>query len=166
MSEPEPPHPDRLAPEREMLFSFLDFYRSVMIRKVEGVDRDGLRMSPVESGTSLGGLIKHLAYVERSWFQRVWAAREVEFPWADEDPDADFRLDADEDADVLIEFYRQECDASRAIAAASHLDDTVETPRGKQLSLRWLMVHMIEETARHAGHADLLREMIDGSVGD
>ena len=136
-----------------MLTSFLDYFRSVMIRKVEGVDDEKLRWSPVPSGTCLGGLIKHLAYVERYWFQSVWAGREVAFPWTDDDPDADFRLDTDDTADSLIDFYRQECDVSRQIAAASALDDTVTTPRG-EISMRWIVVHMIEETARHCGHAD------------
>ncbi len=148
-----------------MLTSFLDYFRSVMIRKVEGVDDEKLRWSPVPSGTCLGGLIKHLAYVERYWFQSVWAGREVAFPWTDDDPDADFRLDPDDTADSLIDFYRQECDVSRQIAAASALDDTVTTPRG-EISMRWIVVHMIEETARHCGHADLIRELVDGAVGD
>ena len=148
-----------------MLTSFLDYFRSVMIRKVEGVDDEKLRWSPVPSGTCLGGLIKHLAYVERYWFQSVWAGREVAFPWTDDDPDADFRLDPDDTADSLIDLYRQECDVSRQIAAASALDDTVTTPRG-EISMRWIVVHMIEETARHCGHADLIRELVDGAVGD
>lgn len=148
-----------------MLTSFLDYFRSVMIRKVEGVDDEKLRWSPVPSGTCLGGLIKHLAYVERYWFQSVWAGREVAFPWTDDDPDADFRLDPDDTADSLIGFYRQGCDVSRQIAAASALDDTVTTPRG-EISMRWIVVHMIEETARHCGHADLIRELVDGAVGD
>ena len=95
----------------------------------------------------------------------MWAGREVAFPWTDDDPDADFRLDPDDTADSLIDFYRQECDVSRQIAAASALDDTVTTPRG-EISMRWIVVHMIEETARHCGHADLIRELVDGAVGD
>ncbi|MFP3916020.1 MAG: DinB family protein, partial [Actinomycetota bacterium] len=113
----------------------------------------------------LGGLIKHLAYVERQWFQKVWAGREVEFPWSEEDPDAEFRLEEGDGAGGLIRFYREECDASRQIVATSSLEDTVPSRRG-DLSLRWILIHMIEETARHAGHADLIREMLDGSVGD
>lgn len=148
-----------------MLLAFLDYYRSVMIRKVEGVDDGGLRMSPVASGTSLGGLTKHLAYVERSWFQEFFASREVEYPWSDTDSDAEFRVEDEDTADGLIALYRQECEESRRIVADADLDRTVEGRRG-EVSLRWILVHMIEETARHAGHADLIREMIDGSVGD
>lgn len=148
-----------------MLEEFLDYFRTVMVRKVEGVDRAGLRMSPVESGTSLGGLVKHLAYVERWWFQAVWESQDSEFPWTDDDPDADFRVEEEDTADSLIALYEQECETSRRIAAGYRLDDTVDSRRGK-ISLRWVLVHMIEETARHAGHADLIREMFDGSVGD
>lgn len=148
-----------------MLAEFLDFYRTVMIRKVEGLDAAGLRFSPVVSGTCLGGLIKHLAYVERWWFQAVWDGSEPEFPWSEEDPDAEFRLGPGDTAESLIAFYRSECDTSRRIVAATALDDVVESARGN-VSLRWIVVHMIEETARHAGHADLIREMVDGSVGD
>lgn len=148
-----------------MLVAFLDFYRSVMIRKVEGVDHQGLRMSPVESGTCLGGLIKHLADVERTWFQERWAGRPVQPSTAEDDPDAGFRVEEGDTADSLIDAYREECDVSREIVASGSLDDTIMSPRG-EMSLRWILVHMIEETARHAGHADLVREMVDGSVGD
>lgn len=165
MPEPLPTDPSMVAPEREMLLSFLDFYRAVMIRKVEGLDHDSLRMSPVDSGTCLGGLIKHLADVERSWFQERWAGRPIEAAWSGDDADAEFRVQEDDTAESLIEAYRRDCEISREIVANSSLDDTVGSPRG-EMSLRWLVVHMIEETARHAGHADLIREMIDGSVGD
>lgn len=165
MREPLPADPPQTADERQTLTSFLDFYRSVMVRKVEGLDHDGLRMSPVDSGTSLGGLIKHLADVERTWFQERWADRPVEALWGDDWED-NFRVENEDSADSLIEVYRQECDASREIVATSALDDIVERHHGRVISLRWVLVHMIEETARHAGHADLIREMVDGSVGD
>lgn len=165
MPEPLPRDPPYVAGEQEMLLSYLDFYRSVMIRKVEGVDYEGLRMSPVESGTCLGGLIKHLAYVERQWFQETWAGHSVEYPGSEEDPDVEFRLDESDTADGLIDLYRRECDISRQILATGSPDDSVPSERG-EMSLRWILVHMIEETARHAGHADLIREMVDGSVGD
>lgn len=165
MPEPLPTDPPLVASEREMLLSFLDFYRAVMIRKVEGLDYAGLRMSPVDSGTCLGGLMKHLADVERSWFQERWAGRPTDPAWAEDDPDAEFRVREEDTAESLIEAYRRECEIAREIVAGSSLDDTVVSPHG-EMSLRWLIVHMIEETARHAGHADLIREMIDGSVGD
>lgn len=165
MSTPLAPDPSLAAPELPTLRAFLDYFRSVMVRKVEGVDGQGLRFSPVPTGTSLGGLIKHLGFVERYWFQVVWAGRDVEFPWTEDDPDADFRLDGTEDAAGLVAFYRAECDEANTIIDTATPDDVVASRRG-DLSLRWILIHMIEETARHAGHADILREMIDGATGD
>lgn len=150
-----------------MLNSFLDWYRIVMIRKIEGLDAEGLRRSPVASGTSLGGLVKHLAYVERHWFGSTYGGLQLEYPWTDEDPDADFRLDESETVESLTAFYQDECTRSREIVAAKpDLDHVVPATRERMVSLRWILVHMIEETARHAGHADIIREMVDGEVGD
>jgi uncharacterized damage-inducible protein DinB len=150
-----------------MLTAFLDWYRVVMIRKIEGLDSEGLRRSPVASGTSLGGLVKHLAYVERHWFGSAYGGLTLDYPWTDEDPDADFRLDDDETAESLTDFYQAECKRSRGMVAANpDLDRVVPASRGRMVSLRWILVHMIEETARHAGHADIIREMVDGTVGD
>jgi uncharacterized damage-inducible protein DinB len=166
-STPLPSYPPHSAAEFEMLTSFLDWYRVVMIRKIEGLDAEGLRRSPVSSGTSLGGLVKHLAYVERHWFGSSYGGLKLDYPWTDEDPDADFRLDADDTVESLSAFYQAECKRSREIVAANpDLDHVVPTTRDRRVSLRWILVHMIEETARHAGHADIIREMVDGAVGD
>jgi uncharacterized damage-inducible protein DinB len=149
-----------------MLTSFLDYYRAVMARKIEGLDADGLRRSPVDSGTSLGGLLKHLGYVERQWFGESLGGLELDFPWKS-DPDADFHLDTGETAESLIAFYQAECERSRSIVEDNpDLNRVVRASHDRQVSLRWILVHMIEETARHAGHADILREMHDGEVGD
>jgi uncharacterized damage-inducible protein DinB len=161
-----PSAPPTTAGELETLTTFLDYYREVMIGKVAGVDAAGLRAAPVPSGTCLGGLLKHLAYVERWWFQAVYAGRQVDFPWSKENPDADFILDDHDDADSLITLYRAEIEeARRVVAADPDLDRVVDSGR-RQVSLRWILVHMIEEVARHAGHADILREQYDGAVGD
>ncbi|MGH8927712.1 MAG: DinB family protein [Acidimicrobiia bacterium] len=164
---PLPPNPPHSATEFEMLTAFLDYYRGVMIRKIEGLDAEGLRRSPVKSGTSLGGLLKHLGYVERHWFSRSYGGLEMDFPWTEDDPDADFRLNEDDTAASLVAFYQAECERSREMVAANpDLDHVVPTTRDRRVSLRWILVHMIEETARHAGHADIIREMVDGEVGD
>lgn len=166
-STPLPPAPPHAATELRMLSSFLDYYRGVMVRKIEGLDAEGLRHSPVGSGTSLGGLMKHLVYVERLWFAERWGGLKLEYPWTKEDPDADFRLDPNDTAETLIAFYLSECERSRHMVDSNpDLDRVVPTGRNRQVSLRWILVHMIEETARHAGHADILREMHDGQVGD
>jgi uncharacterized damage-inducible protein DinB len=164
-NRPEPPH---VGSEAETLSGFLDFQRATLLWKLEGLDDEQLRRAMVPSGTSLLGLVKHLAYVERSWFQRVWAGQEVSFPWTQEDPDADWRIEPDETTEDIVALYNGECDRSRQIvAAASALDEAVVHPRWKEaVSRRWILTHMIEETARHVGHADILREQIDGVVGE
>ena len=162
------PEPPLLGDETETLAGFLDYHRATLLWKLEGLDDEQLRRAMVPSGTSLLGLVKHLAYVERSWFQGVWAGQEVSFPWTKEDPDADWRIEPDETTGDVLALYDGECDRSREIVAvASSLDEAVVHPRWKEeVSRRWILVHMIEETARHVGHADILREQLDGAVGE
>jgi uncharacterized damage-inducible protein DinB len=155
------------APERAMLEAFLDFLRATILLKADGLSDEDLRRPMVPSGTSLLGMIKHLAFVERWWFQSVFAGADVDFPWTDDDPDADWRPEPEETADQILDLYRSECEASRRVIAQASPDDheAGESSRGKT-TLRWILIHMIEETARHAGHADILREMIDGATGE
>ncbi len=163
------PEPPPLGGEREALEGFLDFQRATLLWKLEGLDDEQLRRPMVPSGTSLLGLVKHLAYVERSWFQDVWAGQEVSFPWTDEDPDADWRIEPEESSEDVLALYRGECDRSREIVAAtSSLDEAVTHPRRQEWTMnrRWILVHMLEEMARHVGHADILREQLDGATGE
>lgn len=161
-------HPPTSADELTTLTSFLDYFREVVIRKLEGVEEPGLRAVLVPSGlTTLGGIVRHLAFVEQWWFQSVYAGRDVDYPWTDEDPDADFLVPPGATADSLIALYRESCAESRRVVEADpDLDRVVPAGHHRQVSLRWILVHMIEETARHAGHLDLLRESWDGAVGD
>jgi uncharacterized damage-inducible protein DinB len=155
--------------EKESLQVALNRHRDAILWKLEGLSDEDLRRPLVPSGTSLLGLVKHLAYVERSWFQGVWDGQEVSLPWTKEDPDADWRIEPDETTEDVLALYNGECDRSRAIvAAASSLDDIAEHPRrqGWRMSRRWILIHMIEETARHVGHADILREQLDGATGE
>lgn len=161
-----PPPAEDLGDERATLTSYLDVQRGVMLRKVAELDDAGLRRPMTPSGLTLLGMLKHLAYVERYWFQQVFAGRAVEFPWTDEDPDADWRAEPDESAEQIAELYRNECRASREITAAASLDDVVAFHGNERVSLRSILTHMIEETARHLGHADIMREAIDGRTGD
>ncbi len=159
------------AGERSALESFLDHYRAVMCDKVRGTSDDDARRRLVPSLTTLAGLLKHLSRVEAAWFQRRLAQRPTdEIPVLKEleggDPDADFIVLPDDTVAVLIDEYEQQCAVSRAIAVRFELDDVVPHPRLGEISLRWIYLHMIEETARHVGHADILREQIDGAVGD
>ena len=168
MTEDDRPEPPQVAGETETLEGFLDFQRATLLWKLEGLDDEQLRRPMVPSGTSLLGLVKHLAYVERSWFQLVWAGQKVSFPWTKEDPDADWRIEPDETTADVLALYNAECDRSREIvAAASSLGEAVVHPRWKEeVSRRWILAHMLEETARHVGHADILREQLDGAVGE
>jgi uncharacterized damage-inducible protein DinB len=151
--------------EKESLKVALDRHRDAVLWKLEGLDDEQLRRPMVPSGTSLLGMVKHLAYVERWWFQQVWAGREATYPFTDEDPDADWRVEPSETTADILALYRGECDASREIVAAASLDEVAHHPRRK-LSRRWILVHMIEETARHNGQADILREQLDGVTGE
>jgi uncharacterized damage-inducible protein DinB len=154
-------------PERQMLEAWLEHHRVTLLLKCEGLDAAALRRRPVTSSLlSLHGLVRHLAEVERSWFRRVLGP-EPDLPkiWADPaNVDADlFPLDgADWAADLAT--WQGECAASRAAAAGRGLDDT-GLRHGEPCSLRWIYLHMIEEYARHNGHADLIRELLDGAVG-
>ena len=122
--------------------------------------------STVPSGTSLLGLVKHLAWVERFWFVDVVGGGQVEYPWTDDDPDADFRIEDHETVESISQLYVDAvAEANAVIDAADSLDVTSTVGDRGPRSLRWVLVHMIEETARHAGHADIIREQIDGTTG-
>ncbi len=147
-----------------MLRAWLAYHRATLLMKAGGLAEDAWRRPMVPSGTSMGGLVKHLGYVERWWFRIVFRAEELDVPWTGDDPDADWRVEPGETPEQIVGFYMTEIEASdRAVAGAS-LDDVAEYPDSEK-TLRWIMTHMIEETARHNGHADILREMLDGATG-
>ena len=152
--------------ERTTLTGFLDFQRGVMLRKVADLDEVGLRRPMTPSGLTLLGMVKHLAYVERWWFQTVFAGNDVSYPWTDDDPDADWRAEPDETPEAIAGLYRDECARSREIVSGASFGDTCSDPRGDTITMRWIVAHMIEETARHLGHADIMREAIDGATGN
>jgi uncharacterized damage-inducible protein DinB len=165
--DPRRTEPPYVLPERAMLEQWLEFHRTTLLLKCEGLDDAGRKARPVPtSKLSLHGLVRHMAEVERNWFRRA-LLKETDAPpiWFDPAID-DSELvpldDADWDADLAA--WHEECDASRAAAAERGLDDT-GIRRGEPCSLRWIYHHMVEEYARHNGHADLIREMVDGSVG-
>jgi Protein of unknown function (DUF664) len=121
----------------------------------------------VPSGTSLLGLVKHLTETEHGWFVNEFARAGEPPPFEREgDPDAGFRIEADETAASVTAGYLRMCARSRRVVAGASLDQTVPHPRRGTVDLRWILVHMIEETARHNGHADILRELLDGATGD
>jgi uncharacterized damage-inducible protein DinB len=161
--------PPEVADERTTLTSFLDYQRQTLAWKCDGLTDAQLRERIVPpSSMSLLGLVRHLADVERGWFRRTLTGEDApRMYYSDEDPDGDF--DNVDDADVAEAFaaWRAECDRAREIVAATPTLDVTGTQRlGNKVSLRWILVHMIEEYARHNGHADLLRERIDGATGE
>ena len=157
----------KTGPGKDTLLALLDSNRSVVQWKLDGLTLEQASRSLVPSGTSLLGLVKHLAYVERWWFDDFFAGNTVEYPWFEEDPDADFRVEEGETAESVISLYTEAVARSNELVADAQMDDlSVGSRGGEQFALRWIVAHMIEETARHAGHADIIRELIDGSTGD
>jgi uncharacterized damage-inducible protein DinB len=164
--QPTEDQPDSTGSERQVLEAFLDFHRQVLVSKVDGISETQARHRRVPSKTTLAGLIKHMIGVERGWFQEGLAGRNPE----DIGPnvgggDESWDLAESETVSSLIKEYEQTCEQSRQTAARFALDDGVPEPDTGQVSLRWVYVHMIEETARHVGHADILREQTDGAAG-
>jgi uncharacterized damage-inducible protein DinB len=160
--------PPLIAPEREMLRAFLDYHRATLARKCDGLSDEDLRRTSMPPSTlSLLGLVRHLAEVERTWFRRVINGADIPLVWSRE---GDYQVAYDASTATRSEAFaawRTEVEHARRIErAAESLDVTGHDPKsGKDVSLRLVMLHLIHEYARHNGHADLLREGIDGSVG-
>jgi uncharacterized damage-inducible protein DinB len=160
--------PPSIAGEREMLRDFLDFHRGTLAMKCEGLSDDDLRRQPMPPSTlCLLGLVRHMAEVERQWFRRVINGEDIPLVWS---ADGDFQVayDASEaTGEEAFAAWQAEVDQSRRIEkAAASLDVTGYAAKwGEDVSLRLVMLHLIHEYARHNGHADLLREGIDGVVG-
>ena len=165
--------------EAETLCGFLDYHRATLQLKVAGLTAAQLDQTLPPSSMTLGGLVKHLAYVEDWWFGQVFAGRPEPEPWASADwsadPDWDWHsasADSPEELSALLtETIRaSEAVVAEALARPAGLDagSALESRRlpGEHYSLRWILVHLVEEYCRHNGHADLLRESIDGSVGE
>jgi uncharacterized damage-inducible protein DinB len=166
--------PHEIAPERDQLNRFLDIQRDTILRKCEGLTREQLAQPLPPSSLTLGGLLNHLALVEDSWFRVRFTGEPEDDQWAgidwDADPDYEFRTALELEPDELRRRYEEACQRSREVVArAESLDQLSVSARrhtGRHFDLRWVLLHLIEETARHAGHADLLREAIDGTVGE
>ncbi|HEX4428598.1 MAG TPA: DinB family protein [Frankiaceae bacterium] len=162
--------PPNVADERQMLEGWLEFHRATLLTKCAGLTAQQLRTRAAEpSNLSLLGLIRHLADVERSWFQRRIGGRQIDFLYGDLESNPDGDLDdvdtADAEADLAA--YHREVEAAREVVKGRSLEETFfHDYRQVDLSVRWVYLHMIEEYARHNGHADLLRERIDGVTGE
>jgi uncharacterized damage-inducible protein DinB len=169
----QPPVHERSEPpsdadERAMLEGWLDYHRATLAMKCAGLDDEQLRLRAVPPSTlSLLGLVRHLTEVERHWFRRVLAQQDLPDVYCTpEDPDADFDQVDDADGGHAFVAWREEVEAAREAAADIADLDAGGVHHGHPVSLRWVLTHMVEEYARHNGHADLLRERIDGVTGD
>lgn len=172
------PEPPLAAGEFETLFGFLDYQRDTLLRKVARLRDDQLRVNCPPSTLTLAALVKHLAYVEDNWTGQVLLGQAELEPWASADwnADRDWEITSaarDTGAQLLAQFAvsRSRSDiVLRELAASTDslgtLSRTSDRHTGEPFSLRWVMVHLIEEYARHLGHADLIRESIDGETGD
>jgi uncharacterized damage-inducible protein DinB len=156
------------ADERTMLESWLDYHRATLAMKCDGLSDEQLRERAVPpSSMSLLGLVRHMADVERNWFR--WVLSGEHGPglfWTPDNEDGDFDDVDDASVDEAFDAWRAECDNAREVAARMEFEDTGTRRNGEKVSLRWVLVHMIEEYARHNGHADFLRERIDGATGE
>jgi len=152
--------------EKESLRVSLARHRDAVLWKLDGLDDGSLRRQMTPSGTNLLGLVKHLGAVEYSWFVETFGRETEALPFDDEDPNADLRVRPDETTEDVLAFYARARAAADRVIAEVDLDDTGTAWFGDAVSMRWVLIHMIEETARHAGHVDILRELIDGMTGD
>lgn len=168
---PDPVFGPETAPERETLEGMLDFYRAVIARKLEGLDEAAARRPFTPSGMSAIGVVNHLIGVELWWYVEVLEGGRPDYPWSEQDlaadRDCDWKPPDSRTVAVVLAEYDAACAIARAAAARHDLDEIVPEPKhDRTMSLRWIHVHMIEECARHAGHLDIMRELLDGTTGD
>jgi uncharacterized damage-inducible protein DinB len=171
------PEPPLQADESGTLLGFLEFQRATLAWKCSGLDAAGLRATTAASSVTLGGLLKHMSYVEDLWFSRQLYGRDPAPPWDTvdwkADRDWDWHSAAEDTPEQLQTLWRDSVARSRSLVADALGDGGLERPaarvddyHGVAPTLRWIVVHMIEEYARHNGHADLLRESVDGLTGE
>jgi hypothetical protein len=155
--------------EKRALLGFLEYQRASVLSIVEGLDEEAWHTSVVPSGWTPAGMVEHLGDAERHWFQRVVIGTEVELAWDEGRPayHADAAFVCDRPAGQVVGYYRDQCARSDAVLAATPLS---ASPKGRHgdpgleepADVRWIVLHMIEETACHAGHLDIARELLDG----
>jgi len=156
-----------VAGERETLEGFLEYHRRVLSGKLRGLSEEDVRRRLVPSLTTLLGLVSHAAAVERNWFQHYLGGKPREEITGNARGDApSWDVGPDKTIGGVTAEFENACSASRQIAAGFALDQTVSHDQMGQVSLRWIYVHIIREHARHIGHADIIREQIDGATGD
>jgi uncharacterized damage-inducible protein DinB len=157
--------PAPIGDERTALLGFLQRQRELVIWKVRGTSDEVLRSVATPTGLTIHGLVRHLEHVERSWIREVFAGQDgLHYEWTDDEPDGEMNVPADVTMDQLVRDYVTESALCDAVVAATPSLDAVAV--GRPFSLRWILLHLVEETARHLGHIDTLRESADGMVGE
>jgi len=152
--------------EKESLQAAMNRHRDAVLWKVDGLADEDLRRPMTPSGTTVLGLVKHLGAVEYGWFCQTFGRAVEPMPFDEADEEADLRVEpGDSTADILAFYARARMAADLAVAEIA-LEDTGTSWSGETVTMRWVLIHMLEETARHAGHMDILRELIDGMTGD
>jgi uncharacterized damage-inducible protein DinB len=170
------PEPPVAAGEISSVLGFLDYQRATLEWRCRGLDASGLRATTAASSMTLGGLLKHMAWVEQYWFSQRLHGNEPGSPWNEvdwtADPDWEWHSAAADTPEQLRTMWSRAVERSRELVAETLTVGSLDTlarrpwPNGESPSLRWIVLHMIEEYARHNGHADLLRESIDGETGE
>lgn len=170
MSEPS----IQLADPRGLLLAYLDYYRDTVVRKLDGMPDSELRSSRLPSGWTPLELLKHLVYMERRWLRWGFDAEPVDAPWGDNrdgDPEAGWQVVADDSVESLLAMLHEGADRTRAIVEAAELDE-FGRPGGRfeadqpRPTLAWILFHVLQEYARHAGHLDVVRELADNMIGE
>ncbi|MFD8597327.1 DinB family protein [Kitasatospora sp. NPDC059646] len=158
--------------ERTQLTTFLDYARATARAKCEGLSAEDARRSPLPGSPlmTVCGLISHLRWVEHWWLEAVFLGQELTGPLADatdDDPDPEMRTAVDVPLEQLLAEYEEQAERLRRLVAEHDLDAKAERPvrDGRHVDLRWILLHLIEETARHNGHLDIVRELLDGRTG-
>lgn len=153
--------------ERALLGGFLDYLRGTIELKCAGLsEEDAVRSTLPSPLLTAAGIVKHLLWVEDYWFAVILAGGPDHAPYSRADPDADWRIGTGETISGLLADYAAQCAVSREIVAGLELDHEVPFRDKGTVSVRWVLIHMVEETGRHAGHLDVVRELLDGSTGE
>lgn len=166
---PEPD--DQLADAKLLLLGYLDYYRSAIARKVAGLPDADLRSTRLPSGWSPLEMVKHLVYMERRWLEWGFLGVPVDEPWGDRGPDGRWTVGPDESVTALVSWMHTGGQRTRQIVEAASLPDVGAVggrfgEEDRLPTLAWILFHVLQEYARHAGHLDIVRELIDGSVGE
>ncbi len=168
MTRDDIPGADENWDERSLLLTMLRYTQQTAVAKVSGLSQELARATPLPTSPrmALSNVLNHLRWVEWSWIHVDILGEPDEGPWTKENPDAEFDQGSELPLEDVIGLYEEQAEATRAFFGGADLDDVAARRRKRPLTVRWVLLHLIEETARHNGHLDILREMADGSVGD